>query len=86
MKTKTCFLALLLLIFHSLSAQQNKPWQGKKCAVVITYDDAIDQHLDNAIPVLDSLGLKASFYLTVFSNSMQHRMNDWKKLAENGHG
>ena len=85
MKTKTCFLALLLLIFHSLSAQQNKPWQGKKCAVVITYDDAIDQHLDNAIPVLDSLGLKASFYLTVFSNSMQHRMNDWKKLAENGH-
>ena len=34
------------------------------CAVVITYDDAIDQHLDNARPVLDSLGLRATFYIT----------------------
>jgi len=52
---------------------------------VLTYDDAIDQHLDNAIPVLDSLGLKATFYLTAFSTSMQTRLNDWKKLAANGH-
>jgi peptidoglycan/xylan/chitin deacetylase (PgdA/CDA1 family) len=67
------------------SAQFNQPWQGKKCAVVITYDDAINQHLDNAIPVLDSLGLKATFYITAFSTSMQTRMNDWRKLAVNGH-
>ncbi len=60
-------------------------WHGKKCAVALTYDDAINQHLDNAIPVLDSLGLKATFYLTAFSNSMQTRLNDWKKLAVNGH-
>jgi sialate O-acetylesterase len=58
---------------------------GKKCAVVLTYDDAIDQHLDNAIPVLDSLGLKATFYVTAFSASMQTRLNDWKKLASNRH-
>jgi len=67
------------------SAQLNQPWHGKKCAVVLTYDDAINQHLDNAIPVLDSLGLKATFYVTGFSNSMQTRLNDWKKLAVNGH-
>jgi len=67
------------------SAQLNQPWHGKKCAVVLTYDDAIDQHLDNAIPVLDSLGLKATFYVTAFSASMQARLNDWKKLASNGH-
>lgn len=82
-KKSLVFIALLLsLISHS---QSNQPWQGKKCAVVITYDDAIDQHLDNAIPVLDSLGLKATFYLTAFSNSMQTRLNDWKKLATKGH-
>ena len=83
MKKSLVFIALLLsLISHS---QSNQPWRGKKCAVVITYDDALDQHLDNAIPVLDSLGLKATFYLTAFSNSMQTRLNDWKNLATKGH-
>ncbi|MFW2477551.1 MAG: polysaccharide deacetylase family protein [Sediminibacterium sp.] len=80
MKQLTFFLLLCTSI--SLSAQN---WQGKKCAVVITYDDAIDQHLDNAVPVLDSLGLKASFYVTAFSNSMQKRMNEWKALDKKGH-
>jgi len=83
MKRSLVFIALLLsLISHS---QSNQPWRGKKCAIVLTYDDAIDQHLDNAIPVLDSLGLKATFYLTAFSNSMQTRLNDWKNLATKGH-
>lgn len=68
-----------------ISAQPVHPWQGKKCAVVITYDDAINEHLDNAIPVLDSLGLKATFYITAFSTSMQTRLNDWKKIATKGH-
>lgn len=75
------------LLFFSLSghSQFNQPWQGKKCAVVITYDDAIDQHLDNAVPVLDSLGLKATFYITAFSASVQNRMNEWKQLAAKGY-
>jgi len=78
---------LIITTFLSLigSSQSGRPWHGKKCAVVITYDDAINQHLDNAIPVLDSLGLKATFYLTAFSTSMQTRLNEWKKLAVTGH-
>lgn len=79
---KKIFLVITLLL--SLISY-SQPWNGKKCAVVLTYDDAIDQHLDNAIPVLDSLGLKATFYVTGFSNSMQTRLNDWKKLAVTGH-
>jgi peptidoglycan-N-acetylglucosamine deacetylase len=74
-----------LLITTNGWAQSTQSWNGKKCAVVITYDDAINEHLDNAIPVLDSLGLKATFYITAFSTSMQTRMNDWRKLAANGH-
>jgi sialate O-acetylesterase len=74
-----------LIISLNTSAQSKQPWQGKKAAVVITYDDAIDQHLDNAVPVLDSLGLKATFYITAFSTSVQTRLNDWKKLAVKGH-
>jgi sialate O-acetylesterase len=82
---KKTFFPFLLISSLACHAQFVQPWQGKKCAVVLTYDDAINQHLDNAIPVLDSLGLKATFYLTAFSTSMQTRLNDWKKLAVHGH-
>jgi len=83
---KIFIVSLISLSFIvNATAQSDKPWNGKKCAVVLTYDDAINEHLDNAIPVLDSLGLKATFYITAFSQSMQTRMNDWKKLATRGH-
>jgi len=81
---------LLITIFCLLSLQLqaqsgNNTWHGKKCAVVLTYDDAIDQHLDNAVPVLDSLHLKATFYLTAFSTSIQKRLSEWKKLGAKGY-
>ncbi len=72
-------------VTFAMNAQHETPWKGTKCAVVITYDDAIDQHLDHAIPVLDSLGLKATFYLTAFSPSIKSRLNDWRELASKGH-
>src|SRR5215203_2297392 len=79
-------LMLMMLVYSATcSAQTNQPWEGKKCALVITYDDAIDQHLDNAVPLLDSLGLKATCYITAYSTSMQTRLNDWKKLVVSGH-
>ena len=82
---KKLFIAnLLVLILSGCMAQQNDgPWHGKKCAVILTYDDAISQHLDNALPVLDSLKLKATFYVT--ANSTKDRINDWKKVALKGY-
>jgi peptidoglycan-N-acetylglucosamine deacetylase len=85
MKIKLFSATLALLLSLNIHAQNNLPWQGKKCAVVLTYDDAIDQQLDNAVPVLDSLNLKATFYITAFSSSMQSRMNEWRRLADRGH-
>jgi len=82
---KKKFLLIILQLPVICYTQTLQPWHGKKCSVVITYDDAIDQHLDHAVPLLDSLGLKATFYVTVFSPSMQTRLNNWKKLAANGH-
>ena len=84
---KKIWLTVILFygILQNASAQFNMPWQGKKCAVVLTYDDAINQHLDHAIPVLDSLELKATFYLTGFSTSIQARLNEWKNLPVRGH-
>lgn len=78
-------LIIAVLFSVNLFAQSNTPWRGKKAAVVITYDDAISQHLDNALPVLDSLGLKATFYVTAFSPAVTKRINEWKRMAANGH-
>ena len=82
---KNIFLLFLLIASVASHSQHQHSWKGKKCAVVLTYDDAINEHLDNAIPVLDSLGLKATFYVTAFSPSMRTRLNDWKRLAVKGH-
>src|SRR5690606_2235209 len=61
--TKIIATLLLFTLFTiHINAQSNPTWKGKKAAVVLTYDDAIDQHLDHAVPVLDALGLKATFY------------------------
>jgi Polysaccharide deacetylase len=85
MRKKCCSILVALMFSGAASSQVMAPWKGKKAAVVITYDDAIDQQLDNAVPVLDSLDFKATFYITGFSMSMQKRMNEWKQLAANGH-
>ena len=46
-----------LLVPVSFAFAQEGVWQGKKCAVALTYDDALNVQLDNVIPLLDSLGL-----------------------------
>lgn len=58
---------------------------GKKIAVSLTYDDALDSQLDNAIPALDKLNLKASFYVLLNSPTLNNRMEEWRSVAESGH-
>lgn len=82
---KKIIIAAALTLGLQAGAQMGGPWQGKKAAVVLTYDDAIDQHLDHALPLLDSLNLKATFYVTGYSTSMQRRLTDWKAVAARGH-
>jgi sialate O-acetylesterase len=76
---------MALLATLSGQAQNANVWNQKQCAVVLTYDDAIDADLDNALPVLDSLGLKATFYLIGSSPVVANRMALWRKAALNGH-
>jgi sialate O-acetylesterase len=79
----------LLCVFFAgslaFTAQSQTPWRGKQCAVVLTYDDALNVHLDKAVPVLDSLGLKATFYLSGFFPGFRQRVDDWKAVATRGH-
>jgi peptidoglycan/xylan/chitin deacetylase (PgdA/CDA1 family) len=66
-------------------AQSSKPWNNKQCAVVLTYDDAIDVDLDNAIPALDSLKLRGTFYLIGSSPAVARRLPEWRQAAKRGH-
>lgn len=75
-----CWVLSALSFCH---AQTRSVWNGKPCAVVLTYDDAIPQQLDNALPVLDSLHLKATFYLTAYF--AKGRLAEWKNVAVKGY-
>lgn len=67
------------------SAQADTTWHHKKCAVVLTYDDGLNVHLTNAIPALDSLGLKGTFYISNYFNGLQPQIPKWRKAAASGH-
>lgn len=83
--------ALVILFLFCLSPscqsqnQIKKKWNGKKFAVSLSYDDALNVHIDKAIPVLDSLGIKATFYVPAHSGCLMSRKEEWIKIAENGH-
>ena len=68
-----------------MDAQNKAVWNGRTCAVSLTYDDALNVHIDNAVPLLDSLGLRATFYLSGFFPSFRERVIDWKRVAAKGH-
>lgn len=79
-------LVLLLLLNVFAGCAQNRPnWNNKKCAVALTYDDALHNHLDKVIPTLDSAGFKATFYIIGSSPAFTQRIPDWRKAAANGH-
>lgn len=62
------------------------PWpNGAEVAVVLTYDDALDSHLDTAIPQLNKLGLPGTFYLSGARPSIRLRLNEWRQAADQGH-
>lgn len=62
------------------------PWpNGARAAVVLTYDDGMDTHLDNAAPDLDAAGLKGTFFVPGHSESLAKRLPEWRALAARGH-
>jgi peptidoglycan/xylan/chitin deacetylase (PgdA/CDA1 family) len=56
---------------------------GARAAVSLTYDDGYDSQLDNVAPLLDALGFKATFFLTV--QNIDARVADWIALSKKGH-
>ena len=84
MKIYTLVFVLITWSLH-VTAQNRQVWKNKQCAVVLTYDDAIDIDLDNVIPALDSFNLKGTFYIIGASPVVNKRINEWRKAAMTGH-
>jgi sialate O-acetylesterase len=84
---KIILLAILIFSFGNIYSQKKNDnyWNNKKSCVVLTYDDATDSHLDYVLPVLDSLNIKATFYIPGHSLCLYQRTKEWKTLAKNGH-
>lgn len=62
------------------------PWpKGARAAVVLTYDDGMDTHLDNAAPDLEAAGLRGTFFVPGHSESLAKRLPEWRALAARGH-
>ncbi|NDK38526.1 polysaccharide deacetylase [Pseudoxanthomonas gei] len=93
MEFRRLFLLSILLLAATASAVgasaaegESFPWpQGRRAAVSLAYDDALDSQLDHAIPALDRAGLKGSFYLTLANDSVRKRMAEWRAAAARGH-
>ncbi|MDP9080078.1 MAG: polysaccharide deacetylase family protein [Bacteroidota bacterium] len=77
----------LFFLFLSVvaSAQQKKiKWpHHKKAVIVLTYDDALDSQLKNAIPQLNAQHFKGTFFLTSELNSIN--IPKWRKAGADGH-
>lgn len=83
---KCFFIATALLSVLSLKLSAAEYWpQGNKVAISLSYDDALNSQLDNAVPALNQRGLKASFYVVPLSEAFKNRIQEWKTLAQQGH-
>ncbi|MFO7880499.1 MAG: polysaccharide deacetylase family protein [Bacteroidales bacterium] len=87
MKKYLVFIIAYFLFFNCTYGQKDDSlkWNDKKCAVALTYDDALSVHLDIVAPLLDSLNLHATFYVYGNAVSFYQRIDEWRRLANTGH-
>lgn len=80
-------LATCFVILNSCGvAQAAENWpRGNKVAISISYDDALNSQLDNAVPALNNRNLKASFYVVPLSAAFKNRVDEWRQIAAQGH-
>lgn len=80
-------LAIGFLVSFSSGQMENRiEWPDTaQAAVILTYDDGIDTHLDVAIPDLEANGLKGTFFVTASNDSFRQRLPEWRRAAQLGH-
>jgi hypothetical protein len=77
-------IAVTLLLAAPSAAQQTFHWpQGKKAAIVLTYDDSLHSQLDIAVPQLNEAGFKGTFFLN--GTFPPEDVSRWRAVAAAGH-
>lgn len=77
------FLAVFLLAAQLPAPAQGVDWpNGARAAIILTYDDAAPSQLDHAIPALNAVGHKGTFFL---SNVRLVDVERWRSAAVAGH-
>jgi peptidoglycan/xylan/chitin deacetylase (PgdA/CDA1 family) len=61
-----------------------KPFNGRRAALSLTYDDTLDCHLDLVAPALESRGFRGTFYTPV-NDTLLRRMDQWSETSRRGH-
>lgn len=85
MKKRLLILLTGAAIMTTLHADTFAWPEGKTAAVCLTYDDAWPSQLDIALPALDSLGFKATFYINGSAEFLDKRMDEWRQVAAHDH-
>src|SRR6476469_231010 len=79
--------------FMPLHAQTKIKGKEKRAIICLTYDDGLETQRTTAIPQLDSVGLKATFFLNAIQGSSAsdiigqtpEAVLGWTQAAKNGH-
>jgi peptidoglycan-N-acetylglucosamine deacetylase len=86
--TAVCVASFVLLLpANPIAAQQDGiRWpNGARAAVSLTYDDGLDVHLDHAVPDLEAVNLRGTFYVWGRAPSFERRLEEWRALVRSGH-
>lgn len=57
---------------------------GRRAAISLSYDDALPVHREETAPQLEAHGLRATFYVPIDSDLLDHR-DAWARVAAAGH-
>jgi peptidoglycan-N-acetylglucosamine deacetylase len=91
---KISLIAILLIALPTYCwGQVDEVKISKRAIICLTYDDGLETQLQNAIPQLDSLNFKATFFLNSIQGSSQsdeigkspEAVLGWTNAAKNGH-
>jgi len=53
--------------------------------VSLTFDDALDVHLDTALPLLDKYQTQGTFYVNLNAPAFVRRLHEWQAASTRGH-
>ena len=77
--------SIILMACFVASCQKPGVWNGKQAAVCLTYDDALESHLDSVIPLLEKYQFNATFYVPASFPGFENNKPRWAEAAKAGH-